>query len=230
MRRSRRPKLPKGTAPRRSSSSSGHSSSSGISNGSHKNSKPTIPNAVKKDLQEAKKREQELASKVASLETELKKGQAARDAAQAHIEAMSGQVKAVGERSKNRGAMLAKVVEAARTVEELKAKLKTAEEGVEELTQAAIELIQEEEREFEREERARKEAEKLAGTLATQRSISEQKPPSDEQTGKLLQNGGENFEVSEGHRDVGESEQGAENDKVADGGRPWKPLTFKFNL
>lgn len=183
---------------------------------------------MKKDLQDARKREQELASRIVSLEADLKKGQAARDAAQAHIEAMSGQVKAVGERSKNRGAMLAKVVEAARTVEELKARLKQAETGLEELTQSAIEMMQEEEREFEREERARKEAEKLAATAAA-RSFSEQKPPSDEQLAKPMQNGGENFDVPE-EQGPEEGDDSRENDKAGDGGRAWKPLTFKISL
>ncbi|CAD7699271.1 unnamed protein product [Ostreobium quekettii] len=226
-RRSRAGKRSRGAASPRSSSSLGNSFTSGASNDSRKMAKAVVTN-TRKDLLEAKKREQQLISRVAALEADVKKGQGAKEAAMARVEAMSSQVKAVGERSKNRGAMLAKLVEALKSVEDLRGRVKDAECFLEDLTQSAIDMMQEEEREFEREEQVRREAERLA---AAQRSLVEQNPAPEEPSGKPTENGVEKLDPPDSPDANDDARQTREGDKSAEGGQGWRrPLTFKFNL
>lgn len=84
---------------------------------------PSPRRPTKQDLEQAKAREQELTVRIQHLEAEAKKNMVAREKATSSLASLTTEFRAVAERSKNRGAMLAKLIGAVREVEEIKGRL-----------------------------------------------------------------------------------------------------------
>lgn len=84
---------------------------------------PSPRGPTKQDLEQAKAREQELTARIVHIEGEAKKSMVAREKAASSLASLTTEFRAVAERSKNRGAMLAKLIGAVREVEDIKGRL-----------------------------------------------------------------------------------------------------------
>lgn len=138
-----------------SSGSESNSGSSSSSEGQHARdvTKPLqttslvpLPGAHKKELLQFKRRERELASKVSLLEEDVVRERTAKETLEAKTEFLGTRYKAVAERSKRRGNMLAALVRALKSAQEAKERLVEAEAKLQQVSEAAIMMIQEEDR------------------------------------------------------------------------------------
>lgn len=220
-------KRPRAISPS-SSSSPGAPSSLGASRGNQKDAKAPPAGSLSKEMVKIKKEAEGLSTRITELEMELKKTQTAKDAAQARVETLTCQVKAVAERSKNRGHMLATIVGAVRHVDDMRNQLKAAEGECERLIQSAIDLMQEEEREFQKDEQARKDTEKQLQVTVPIQSSGEKDTIDDPEAEKPMENGIEKLNIVEANEDGGNEAAG--EDANVDEGLGRKRLTFKFKL
>lgn len=142
----------------RDSSDSGSSSSSGGSQDvNHKAHNTHGP--PRRDVNYGKPKDKDPYARISSLQDELQRERAAKETLQAKTEFLSGKVKAVAERSRNRGSMLVKLIASLRRVDDAKSKLKEAEEELDGVIALATAMMQEEEQGLKKDKEQGNEAE-----------------------------------------------------------------------
>lgn len=85
---------------------------------SHKD--PSVEEATKQELSQARAKEQELIKRISELEAESEREAAAKGKATASLVSLTNEFRAVADRCKNRGAMLAKILGALKEVDGVK--------------------------------------------------------------------------------------------------------------